>query len=386
MSKWAGKYVIGLTGNIATGKSMVRRMLEHLGAYGIDADALAHRVMSKGAPGYQAVVDLFGRWVVAPDGEIQRARLGRIVFSDPEALAVLEGVIHPLVLRAVDMLIRRSSQPVVVVEAIKLIEAGMQRDYDSLWVSYAPYDLQLSRMMQNRRMVEKEARQRIQVQASQDAKLAQANVVIKNTRTIQETWQQVVSAWQKTIPVAAEGLAQPTRTAGSAVQQDTGRLVVERGRPRHSEEIAAFISQHTRPPAKPVSSDDIMTAFGDKAYLLLRQDGKLAGLAGWQVENLVTRTSEVYIDTQAVRRADALAVLIGEVEKTSRDLQCEVSLVSLAANLVDQAEIWKKLGYEPRRPGALGIQAWEEAALEMQRPGELLVFKQLRQDRVLKPI
>ena len=64
MSKWAGKYVIGLTGNIGTGKSVVRRMLEHLGAYGIDADALSHRTIAKGAPGYQPVIDLFGRWIL----------------------------------------------------------------------------------------------------------------------------------------------------------------------------------------------------------------------------------------------------------------------------------------------------------------------------------
>ena len=64
MSRWPGKYVIGLTGNIATGKSVVRKMLEHLGAYGIDADALGHRAIAKSAPGYSAVVDTFGRWIL----------------------------------------------------------------------------------------------------------------------------------------------------------------------------------------------------------------------------------------------------------------------------------------------------------------------------------
>ena len=68
MSAWPGKYVIGLTGNIATGKSVVRKMLEHLGAYGIDADMLSHRAMAKGSPGYQPIVEEFGKWIVAPDG------------------------------------------------------------------------------------------------------------------------------------------------------------------------------------------------------------------------------------------------------------------------------------------------------------------------------
>ena len=82
MSAWPGKYVIGLTGNIATGKSVVRKMLEHLGAYGIDADALSHCAIAKDAPGYQPVVDAFGSWILNPEGQIDRTRLGKIVFSD----------------------------------------------------------------------------------------------------------------------------------------------------------------------------------------------------------------------------------------------------------------------------------------------------------------
>jgi dephospho-CoA kinase len=82
MSAWPGKFVIGLTGNIATGKSVVRKLLEHLGAYGIDADALGHRAIAREAPGYQAVVNTFGSWVLGPDGQIDRSKLARIVFSD----------------------------------------------------------------------------------------------------------------------------------------------------------------------------------------------------------------------------------------------------------------------------------------------------------------
>ena len=78
MGKWAGKLVIGLTGNIGTGKSVVRRMLEHQGAFGIDADALAHRAIAKGAPGYKKVISQFGQWMVSDDGEIDRKRLGRL--------------------------------------------------------------------------------------------------------------------------------------------------------------------------------------------------------------------------------------------------------------------------------------------------------------------
>ena len=121
MSNWPGKFVIGLTGNIATGKSVVRRMFEHLGAYTIDADALTHRAYSKGAPGYQQVVDKFGKWLVNKDGEIDRSKLGNLVFHDPEALSQLEAIVHPLVRQASEMLIQRATQRVVVIEAIKAL-------------------------------------------------------------------------------------------------------------------------------------------------------------------------------------------------------------------------------------------------------------------------
>src|SRR5215208_831246 len=110
VSNWPGKYVIGLTGNIATGKSVVRRMLEHLGAYTIDADALSHRVISKGAPGYQPVLDKFGTWLLDKDGQIDRAKLGRLAFADGEALVQLEDIIHPYVGQAVDILVKRATQ------------------------------------------------------------------------------------------------------------------------------------------------------------------------------------------------------------------------------------------------------------------------------------
>ncbi|MCJ7433110.1 MAG: dephospho-CoA kinase, partial [Anaerolineales bacterium] len=79
MINWPGKYVIGLTGNIATGKSVVRRMLEHLGAYTIDTDALSQRAITKGAPGYQPVLDIFGKWVIGKDGEIDHSKLRNLV-------------------------------------------------------------------------------------------------------------------------------------------------------------------------------------------------------------------------------------------------------------------------------------------------------------------
>ena len=178
VSNWPGKYVIGLTGNIATGKSVVRRMLEHLGAYTIDADALSHRVISKGAPGYQPVLDKFGTWLLDKDGQIDRSKLGRLVFADGEALTQLEDIIHPYVGQAVDLLTRRATQKVVVVEAIKLLESDLRNRCDSIWVTDAPPEVQIERLMRKRGMSREDAIQRIHAQSAQKQKLAAADVVV----------------------------------------------------------------------------------------------------------------------------------------------------------------------------------------------------------------
>ena len=148
MSKWPGKYVIGLTGNIATGKSVVRRMLEHLGACTIDADSFSHRAIAKGAPGYRPVVDAFGKFILDANGEIDRAKLGRMAFSDPDVLKELETIVHPLVEQAVDLMIRRASQRIIVIEAIKLLEGKLVTACDAVWTSYAPELVQKARLVQ----------------------------------------------------------------------------------------------------------------------------------------------------------------------------------------------------------------------------------------------
>jgi len=107
-------------------------MLEHLGAYGIDADALAHRVIAKGAPGYRPVISTFGRWILNKNTEIDRQKLGRLVFSNPDALAQLENIIHPYVNQAIDLIVKRSRQRTIVIEAIKLLETKLAGDCDTL--------------------------------------------------------------------------------------------------------------------------------------------------------------------------------------------------------------------------------------------------------------
>jgi len=377
MSAWPGKYVIGLTGNIATGKSVVRRMLEHLGAYGIDADALGHRAIAQGAPGYRPVVNAFGNWILGPDGQIDRARLAKVVFSDPAALDQLEAIVHPLVGQAIDLLVRRARQEVVVLEAIKLLESGLQGKCDTLWVAHSTQEVQLARLMYKRSMSEVAARQRIMAQPDQKIKTDKAEVLIHNNGSFEDTWQQVLAAWQKLFSVVE---VSPLL----AVQTIKGEMAVQRARPRQTDEIAAFIN-HMNDGKRLVTYDDVMAAFGEKAFLLLKIGGHLVGLAGWQVENLVARTDEVYLESN-VPFAEGIQVLVGEIERASRELQCEVSLLFLPPTLARQYAIWNALGYQIRSITSLGVRAWQDAALESMPDGSVMLFKQLRKDRVLRPV
>ncbi len=200
MNSWQGKIIIGLTGNIATGKSEVRRMLERLGAFGIDADALAHKTMLKGTPGYQAVLGEFGTDILLPNGEIDRASLASIVFQDAHALATLEALIHPLVGIAIQEMVEKTDHKVIVIEAIKLIEAGLNQYCDSLWVTYSPEAIQINRLMATRGMDEAQACMRVRAQSPQEEKLKAADVVIRNEDSLVDTWQQVIKHWQTTVP------------------------------------------------------------------------------------------------------------------------------------------------------------------------------------------
>jgi dephospho-CoA kinase len=383
LSNWPDKFVIGLTGNIATGKSVVRRMLEHLGAYTIDADALAHRAYAKGAPGYQPVIDKFGKWLVTREGEIDRKKLGRLVFSDLEAMKQLEAIVHPLVRQAAEILIQRATQPVVVIEAIKLLEGDLRKVCDSIWVTNAPEDVQVERLMRKRGMPKEQALERARAQSPQSQKVAVANIVITNTGSYEDLWKQVSESWKEVVPGATQAAASTSIAAGKPAAA-SGELSVQRGKPKDSSAIAELVTRLSKGKRK-MTAADVMESFGDKAYMLLQQDGRLAGVAGWQVENLVTCTTDIFLE-ETLDVQKSLDILIKEVERASSELQSEASLVFIMNDLSKQESIWKQMGYDKRTSETLGVQAWQDAAAETNAAGSVMLFKQLRQDRVLRPI
>ncbi len=380
MSRWAGKLVIGLTGNIGTGKSVVRRMLEHLGAFGIDADALAHRAIAKGAPGYTKVINQFGQWLVKSDGEIDRKKLGRLVFNDPEALTILEEIVHPLVFQALDYIISRVKHKVIVIEAIKLLESEIKDNCDSIWVTTTPANIQLERLVIRRKMGVLDAQQRIDAQPPQKEKIQAANVVIKNEKTVEDTWKQVYAQWLRLVPEQTS----ETEATLATVRSGKGELTVRRGTPRRSDEIAEFFNQFANN-GTTYTHRYIMEAFGEKAFLVLQEGDRMVGILGWQVENLIARTVD-FLLMDNIPYEKAIPLLVNEMEKASMELQCEISLLFVNPELAKLEQIWQQLGYEVRQPEDLKVVAWVSAARDSLTNGNRLLFKKLRQDRVLRPI
>jgi len=384
VGRWPGKYVIGLTGNIAMGKSLVRRMLEHLGAYAIDADGLTHQAMAPGAPAYKPTVAMFGQWILDTEKRIDRSKLGAVVFAHPDALATLEKITHPVIGRAIDTLVQRTRHPVIVVEAIKLLEGNLADSVDAIWVVDANEEAQIERL-EKRGLSKADAVKRIRVQNPQADKLAKANVVITNNGTPEEAWKQVYAAWQKidgTEPVKVEPAATPATTPADKQPAQTlsvDKITIVRGKPSNANQIATMLKKHL---GKDVDRYDILM----KSYMLAVAGTQPVGLVGFVVENLVTRCDEFLIETGAPvpQVADAL---ISAIERASQELQSEVGFIFLPdTNATETIAALKKADYQHKPLEEIKVPAWREAAREARPEGYEIFAKKLRAERVLKPL
>jgi dephospho-CoA kinase len=187
-------YRIGLTGNIACGKSTVGKLLVAHGAEYVDADRLVHVLMEPGRPEHEQIVARFGPRVRRADGTIDRPALGGIVFADPAALKDLEAILHPGVREEVHRRLAATAASVFVVDAIKLIEGGLAREMDAVWVVTCPRSEQVRRLTSERGLTAEQAEVRISAQGSQEEKVRHANVVIDNSGTVEDVERQVAAA------------------------------------------------------------------------------------------------------------------------------------------------------------------------------------------------
>ncbi|MEV5091938.1 dephospho-CoA kinase [Streptomyces griseoincarnatus] len=191
---------VGLTGGIGAGKSEVSRLLVERGAVLIDADRIAREVVEPGTPGLAAVVEAFGEEILAEDGSLDRPRLGALVFNDPDKLAMLNSIVHPLVGARSRELEEAAPENAVVVHDVPLLtENGLARLYDVVIVVDASTGTQLDRLVRLRGMSEEDARARMAAQATREQRRAVADIVIDNDvpldaleRRIEEVWADLV--------------------------------------------------------------------------------------------------------------------------------------------------------------------------------------------------
>lgn len=204
--------LVGLTGNIASGKSTVARLLSERGATIIDADVLARRTIDPGTPAHGAIVERWGNAVLSADGSVNRDALRQIVFGTPAELEALNDIVHPQVRAMRDELVeqaRARGDQIVVCDIPLLFERGLVDDFDRIVLVDAPRELRLERLVRERKLSHADAMEMIAAQMPSELKRARANYVIDNTSTLQALSEQVEEIWS--------ALQRDAQTTGASV-------------------------------------------------------------------------------------------------------------------------------------------------------------------------
>ena len=196
--------VIGLTGGIGTGKSEAARILEEIGAYIIDADRLGHSAYLPHSEIWEEVVKEFGDGVLLPDEEIDRKKLGSIVFNDPVQLAKLNEIMHPRMGKMVANLIEGVDAEVVVVEAALLLEAGWDALVDEVWCTGASEDIVIDRLKARNGLNKEEAQKRIKAQMSVDERKSRSQVMIENNGDLAQLTTVIEQIWENRVITKVE--------------------------------------------------------------------------------------------------------------------------------------------------------------------------------------
>lgn len=191
---------LGLTGGLGSGKSRVAEALAGLGAAVVDADQLAREAVAPGTPGWRAVIAAFGREYLLPDGSLDRRKLGRLVFAEPEARRRLEAIVHPEVRRLLQAraeILEKAGAQVVVLEIPLLYEAGFEVEVDKVAAVYAPVEVRVARTMARDGLGAEEVHRRLAAQLSGEEQARRADYVIDNSGAWEETQRQVERLWEE---------------------------------------------------------------------------------------------------------------------------------------------------------------------------------------------
>lgn len=408
MSKrWPEKVIVGLTGNIATGKSTVMAMAAERGALALDADKVVHEILAHDRAVQEIIAAAFGPSVRQPDGSINRQALGAIVFADPGALRRLELIVHPKVRRRLFKRIEESRAVVVFIEAIKLLEGDLAAECDQIWVTRCPAELQIERLMADRSLDRQAALTRVKAQAPQEEKVARADVVIDTGGTLAQTRAYFELAWTRLmrnpsgLPDIADGSVAAGKTTGKITAGKRGTssrkapgksnvrssfpppidfrangITVRRAKPPDVPSLLLLMKRATGG-AVSLKRKELLMTLGDRGYLIGQEGTDISAIAGWQCDGQVARIEEIYVNPPEAAVVTGAAVL-QEIEQTAGLLNCDVIL---AFPLPDTPEQVRKLfverGFEHVDPAVLPA-AWQAAVAESQPDDSTVMVKRLR--------
>lgn len=335
---------IGLTGNIATGKSVVRRMLANSGLLELDADVIAHRMIYPQGPAYQSVLENFGNHILDADRTISRKNLGEIVFNQPDNLKNLEALIHPWVKKAILMRMDQSILPMTVIEAIKLLESSLGKHCQFLWVSQASETSQLDRLMSERKLTKKEARSRVETQPPQSEKISRADHVINTEREFKSTWNSVQAALNDTIQVNMGTSFEKIKTIDQQVPGDLHKISLT-----HLED---FWVSHTGEDA-----EKLYQSLAMKTLTPVVENDHIIALLVWRNWNFTGTLQHVIIDEKSGKNTE---LILNTFEEHARLQQSEMLILSdhvIQNNAFDPAQY----GYVKTAADQITYPAWREA-------------------------
>ncbi len=336
--------IIGLTGNIATGKSAVLRFAAERGAHVIDADKKVHELLNTNSDIQSKIAAAFGEDIRDADGAINRAVLGRKVFGQDDEMEKLEAILHPAVRATIEQEVDASTAAVVVIEAIKLLEGPLSELCTAVWVTHCGKFRQLQRLIVARGMNEDEAFDRIMKQNPQADKVAKANLVIDTSGTLADTLKQVAAAWETIGQVAAVAAAPapvaptpatpkpaPAPAAKPAPPTPAADVIVRRARPSDIPSIMLLIHKATDGKVKPKRAE-ILMSLSERGYLIGQIDSEISTVAGWYTDKGFAAIERFYVHPAEAMETTGKAVL-AEIGKTANELMCEAIFAFIDSNM-----------------------------------------------------
>jgi len=410
MSEQVSKVIVGLTGNIATGKSAVMRQAKDLGAETIDADAVVHELMNTNTDLQQAIVDAFGASVQREDGRINRSVLGQIVFGKEGAIYQLETLVHPPTRAAIHKRIQASKQDIIFIEAIKLLEGPLADLCHQVWVTRCAKSKQLERLRVCRGMSTSDATARIKAQSSQEDKVAMADVVIDTNGFYSDTVSQFELAWQrlpaienvdlvtlpdptKAVPVKPRMVtkAAPSAAVGSTKVElkrpddvspidRPDDMEVRRARPSDIPSVLLLIQKATDGKKK-MTRSDLLMALSERSYFIGQIGTEVTTVIGWSVDMQAGFIDEIFIyPPEAID--DTTTAVIEDIEKSADTHICETISVFLPEDAPeDVRNLFLGRGYLDVPKEQLPY-AWQNALNESQPDDTEFLLKVLREDRL----